>query len=618
MDIKKFITSNNFSNDYNKLIQDELRAINFKTEDTSLIYNLTELEFFDISLEQDNNIEQFEKQYIKPDVKLAYSGAMIKKYINPNKSYTNIKNYYEVFVICENSNIFIEPQNITDNYYVLDTEQSTFYVNRNSYPNITQCILSQQKEIDRIMMFENKLLASGMFILEYYKSSSIYLSNDLDPYFNIPIDILDIYEKNDSLILLNTQQMIEKIIFNKKVMNYKDTCNYKNQKYNVPEFIMIKIMETTNELLVEKQIEMLEYFMTFEYYRPLFLVAKSCGFDKKYPELYNIIVSKKNKYELTEDNNNNLETTYHIDMYILNFLITKDNDKLFIEYMNKMNIISKFKTETKTTKKIIEWIITNNAKNIISAMISQEITNKKDFYRLIFMSQELKLLGNEFLTNYVAGDKKLDEDEIQLILAQLQDVIDNNLVKSFQVILKLCKIDIQQLFFSLNNEKSKDILDIIIKKNNNINIKNKDGQTPLLYYAKNNLTSFVIKLIDNNANYELIDNNNNNFLHILCENKNIQCIKQIIKKIINIIDVKNNLFMTPALIATQTGCEEIFYILKCNGANLDICDIYGNTIYHYITKNSICIGMCIQNKKNKYGLTPFDYCSLNPEFYYFE
>jgi hypothetical protein len=381
---------------------------------------------------------------------------------------------------------------------------------------------------------------------------------------------------------------------------------------------MIKIMETTNELLVEKQIEMLEYFMTFEYYRPLFLVAKSCGFDKKYPELYNIIVSKKNKYELSEDNNNNLETTYHIDMYILNFLITKDNDKLFIEYMNKMNIISKFKTETKTTKKIIEWIITNNAKNIISAMISQEITNKKDFYRLIFMSQELKLLGNEFLTNYVAGDKKLDEDEIQLILAQLQDVIDNNLVKSFQVILKLCKIDIQQLFFSLNNEKSKDILDIIIKKNNNINIKNKEGQTPLIYYAKNNLTSFVIKLIDNNANYELIDNNNNNFLHILCENKNIQCIKQIIKKIINIIDVKNNLFMTPALISTQTGCEEIFYILKCNGANLDICDIYGNTIYHYITKNSICIGMCIQNKKNKYGLTPFDYCSLNPEFYYFE
>jgi hypothetical protein len=195
--------------------------------------------------------------------------------------------------------------------------------------------------------------------------------------------------------------MIEKIIFNKKLMNYKDTCNYKNQKYNVPEFIMIKIMETTNELLVEKQIEMLEYFMTFEYYRPLFLVAKSCGFDKKYPDLYNIIVSKKNKYELSEDNNNNLETTYHIDMYILNFLITKDNDKLFIEYMNKMNIISKFKTETKTTKKIIEWIIINNAKNIISAMISQEITNKKDFYRLIFMSQELKLLGNEFLTNYM-------------------------------------------------------------------------------------------------------------------------------------------------------------------------------------------------------------------------
>jgi len=552
---------------------------------------------------------------------------MIKKYINPNKNYNNIKNYFLVFGITQNniSDIFINSENNIkndNNYYIIndDRDEIMFFISKINYSNISQCILLQQKELDRIMLYENKLLASGMFILEFYKSSTIYLSNDLDPYFNIPIDILDIYDKNrNKNINLTTQQMIEKVM-DKTQINHKDMCNYNNQKYSVPEFIIIKIMETTNELIIEKQLEMLEYFLKFDYYRPIFFVAKSSGFHKKYPEMYNNITNKINKYDLTDtDDNNNLETTYHIDMYILNNLISKDNVKLFFEYMNKMNIINKFKTESKTTKKIIEWIILYNAKKIIYEIIT--LMNKKDFYKLIFMTQELKLLGNDFLTNYIAGDKVLDDEENNLILELLQDIINNNLIKSFQVILKLCKknIDLQKLFFKLNTEKSSDILDIIIKKNiNNLDTKNDNGETPLIYYAKNNLSSFVSKLLINNANYELFDNDNNNFLHILCQNKNTECIKHNIKKILNIIDSKNNLFMTPAIIATQNACEEIFYILKCNGANLNICDIYGNTVFHYITKNSICIGLCIQNKKNKYGLTPFDYCTLNPEFYYFE
>ena len=39
--------------------------------------------------------------------------------------------------------------------------------------------------------------------------------------------------------------------------------------------------------------------------------------------------------------------------------------------------------------------------------------------------------------------------------------------------------------------------------------------------------------------------------------------------------------------------------------------------YHYICKNAICIGHIIENIKNKFGLTPADYCSISKKFYSF-
>ena len=106
------------------------------------------------------------------------------------------------------------------------------------------------------------------------------------------------------------------------------------------------------------------------------------------------------------------------------------------------------------------------------------------------MTQELKYLGNDFLNKYVSENNELDEEQQEIIFSLLQMCIDNNLIKSFQVILKLCKnkINLNEVYFLCNNEKSIDILNIIIKKNiNNINTKNEDGDTPLIYYSKKDL-----------------------------------------------------------------------------------------------------------------------------------
>ena len=624
MDIKKFITNNDFSNDYNKLIQDELKAINFKTYENSCIYKLNELSFFDIQINNDEIIKDFEENYIIPEIKLVYGGSMIKKYLNPNKNYDKIKKHYFVYVITEINikDIFLKQPIIQNNLYVIQIKDTIFYINRNKYLNLTQCILTQQKELDRIVMFENNLYASGIFILEYYKTISFYSPTDVDPYFNTPIDVLDIYEKNNN-IKKNSQEIIEKVYTNKiNEIKHNEMINYNSQKYTILEFIIIKIMETSNELIIEKMFEIYNYFEKYEYFRPAFFVAKMVKFDEKYKDNYEKLIKNNACNDIFYEENQNLISINHIDMFILNKLIIKNNEKKFMDYIKKTNILSKFKTISKTSNKIIEWLYLYNPIEIIDSLITVQEKYSYNYYKIIFMTQELKYLGNDFLNKYISENNELDEEQQNIIFSLLQICIDNNLTKSFQVILKLCKnkINLNELYFLCNDEKSIDILNIIIKKNiNNINTKNEDGDTPLIYYSKKDLNLFITTLLEiKEVNYETVNNDNNNFLHILCQNNNYDCVKIIIKKVMNIIDNKNNLFMTPAIIATYNGYEELFYILKCNGCNLDEYDTYGNTIYHYICKNNICIGMCIQNIKNKYGLTPFDYCHLNPEFYYFE
>ena len=59
-------------------------------------------------------------------------------------------------------------------------------------------------------------------------------------------------------------------------------------------------------------------------------------------------------------------------------------------------------------------------------------------------------------------------------------------------------------------------------------------------------------------------------------------------------------------------------VLKGLNANLDEVDMYGNTVYHYICKSKLCPGILVVNKKNKFGFTPYDYCTIDHKFYYFQ
>ena len=64
--------------------------------------------------------------------------------------------------------------------------------------------------------------------------------------------------------------------------------------------------------------------------------------------------------------------------------------------------------------------------------------------------------------------------------------------------------------------------------------------------------------------------------------------------------------------------KKIVYILKGLDADMNAIDMYGNTVYHYICNESICLGIFVSNNANKFGFTPKDYCKLNHSFYHFQ
>ncbi len=113
-------------------------------------------------------------------------------------------------------------------------------------------------------------------------------------------------------------------------------------------------------------------------------------------------------------------------------------------------------------------------------------------------------------------------------------------------------------------------------------------------------------------------NDNNNILHILCKkNTNLRIIKKILYDNIHLLNDVNDNKETPIMVTCKNKCEDIYYLLKGVNADLNIVDMFGNSLEHYICLNEMCIGMGIKNTENIFGYTPKDYCKISLDYYMF-
>lgn len=810
MDIKKFITNSIFEGNYNKIINLEHDAIKNKCRNNNnsstkvkCIHRVSECDFFTISdkihdIIEDQNIIEFEEMCnddIDKKSCLAYSGSMIKRYFDPNyyestspnvnpdvnpdanpNRFVSVENCYVVTLIDPSGtmhakdilkDVYKKNLETKQGFYVVQTSSSFFYLDKKIATTLSSHILSNNDTMDRISLYDDDIWVSSMFILDFYKKISYYDTNNIDPVFGYPEDLLGIYDRTiknvDSIkniidiVDFDTLQMVSR---NKIESTF---IMDKENRYTVLEYLLtIMVNKNIHPVIAYQMKSMVLYLSNFQYFRPIFFVAKLSGFDKIYPVLYKNITDIKHKIMIDSNvDTTSLETLYHIDMYIINYLIKIDNDDLFVDYIAKIGLVKKFKQESKTAEKIIGWIIEYKATKIITTLIDCMVLMDKHKYMLIFLTQEFNLLGKEFLTRYVlkrdpivkkkqvksikpiksiksikstkhkthsshikikknmidsnktkvivesdtsndttdeqnilsknesvsnneldttpnespdnvsdtvslcSSDNEsnvkiniksesyyqLDTNHQEMILDILPEVINRGLTRSFYMILKLCPYILDNTFdpscllryknisnsnhessgsdvyksvygsilHMISSDNANEILDIILTKNPDlIDSKDNEGRTPLILYSVLGLNMCINKTLEHGADYELSDNNSDTFLHKLCYNGHLNIVQNVIRKVTSIIDTKNDLQMTPAIIATSKGHEEIFYLLKGLNADLDTTDVYGNTVYHYICLSKICPGILVVNKKNKYGVTPYEYCKLAPKYYHFQ
>lgn len=677
MDIRKFITSDKIDSDYNVLIQREMNIIKKKTKvfdnNITYVYRVSELDFLKpcipvIDMFKDQNILEFEDMCINKN-HIGYSGPMIKKYLDPNygSKEIQIKNYYYVSILNPviKLNEILKEDHLSsvktiNGLHTIELSQSIFYIDNKNNVNMLDAIFSNFDILDRIILCNNDLWISGMFILELYKKISCYNASLTDPMYGYPEDIFDIYDRT-SVREKNVATLIEMIDIDGIKSIDKEKIEtilipHDNQKYTVLEYALLKLVEITHPVLIYHMKSLILYLSTFQYARPIYFLAIILGINKLYPELYESFIKLSHAIDI--DHNSiiaqmetleSLESLYHVDMFIINHLIKLDNEDLFVDYITKIGLLKKFKQESKTAEKIIEWLIEYKAINIIKIMIDCMIVTNQTKYKLIFLTEEFSLLGEEFINkyirkrdsnknmegididehmidNYPCENDKLDNEQLMIISNLFDTVINGGLIRSFHIILKMCPNFLNEknssggnILHSIRSDMAHNILEYIIRNNRNIiNDRDELGRTPLIIYSENKLKVCITRLLECGADYEMTDNNSDTFLHKLCANGSVDIVRSIIRNVKSIIDFQNDKLMTPAIISAINRHEELFYILKGINANLNITDIYGNTVYHYICQSRICPGIMIANKKNKFGFTPYDYCNIHHKIYYFQ
>jgi ankyrin repeat protein len=207
----------------------------------------------------------------------------------------------------------------------------------------------------------------------------------------------------------------------------------------------------------------------------------------------------------------------------------------------------------------------------------------------------------------------------------MEELLENGKIRSFYFLYELDPTIINTLFDANRNVLHKittrgnyaDMIKLIMKLNPDlINVPDINKETPLLYHAKHN-PELLEQFLDYNVDGTIADLDGNIFLHHLCKHNNVDILRRYLKQYQEIIDMPNKKSETPVIVSCLNGQEDMFYTLKTFGADMKAKDYYGNTIYHYICANGICLGMIIENTQNYFGLTPLDYCKISSKYWNF-
>lgn len=491
--------------------------------------------------------------------------------------------------------------------YVFDDGDRKIYLMKKSYKSLSHVIL-QNDYLKRCGWYNGSFYVSSMFLIEIQKHISLLTKNFKDPILGHPYDPLEIYQITNK-DQTHPVKIIDSIDYDELVkINNKNITKLFNSKTCI-EMCLDKLSKETKIILQNNLKQMIVFLACTDilYKRPPCLYAKLVGIDKTHQELYKMLLNVKCEYEIDCDKIDTILSIEDINSYIIIEFIKSDCADSFFDFL--------VYTKRKIDKLIINKIIEHKSLNITKQIIVNGIIDCNMTYYLILMTENLNSI-------------KLCKDPFNMDLASnyLKDILEHGKIKSFYWLYDNDKTVINTIFddgFNIlhhvkPNGNYVELIKLILKyKPDLINSYNSNKETPLIYHAKHN-PQLLDVFSDYDFNPLMRDKEGNIFLHHLCISNSAQILKKILKKYPEIINMPNGLSETPAILACKHNLEDIFFILKTHGADLEATDYYGNTIYHYICAHSMCIGMLIENKKNHFGLTPQDYCKIAPSYYGFQ
>jgi hypothetical protein len=605
---EKNSSSGLFKNDFLlllKLNDNIIKKLNMKT--------------FKLNLEIFNQNDKFKKNIDK----IVITGPYIRSIFVQDK--TNIKK--EIYINCIKDLKYIdlidESYNEINDLYFKNIDEFIIYIPKKTFKNQSDVILSNYN-FKRVGMYINDIYVSSIFIADYIKLSDSINSDIVDPVYKTKLDIFDIYQ-HDNLQKNNT---IFDII-NKK--NYEEYKKFKTTKYDIIDFdrnsksfginsceYALDLYKSEHNDIIKSQLKLIILDLSSKIFlrNPCFY-ADMINLEEIDSDLFDILKDSKIYVNIMSDFNQKIKSINDINNLILTYYIKKDlSDEFynFLKYKDDKNV--------KIDINIFNLIIQTDPKNIIINGIKNNFFSDRTKYKIILWTQNLDYF-NLFS----------DEFNIDIATNYINDIVENCLIKSFyflykidQSIINIVDSDNNNLLHNIKeNGNFSDMIELILKLDDSLLFKkNNNNEIPLLKHCKNNNLKIVSYLIDsiikndNESLFELIDNDKNTILHYLCKNDDtLKLIKKIILIKPEIINYQNINFETPLILSAKYSQEDIIYFLKGVNGQMNICDIYGNTIYHYICQNELCIGLDIVNKENIFGYKPSDYSKISNNYYYF-
>jgi hypothetical protein len=494
-----------------------------------------------------------------------------------------------------------------ENEFFREIRNKKIYVIKQKYISPSHIIL-QHDYIKRIGWENGIFYTSSMFLIDFQKHKNLLTENFKDPILNIPYDPLFVYQ-------LNTKQLKQPI----RIIEFVDIDEFNNLSdknitkiYDNKTYIELcidKYMLEEHSLLLENLEKMILYLLKYLFIRPAYFYAKIMGLHLKNPKLYKTIAhkcDKKYKYLSSKQViNTPIMNIMDINNYIIDVLIMNDLADDLMNYMLMLKI--------SIGKNFIDSIIKYKAKNITNAILKKNILDKYFSYYLTLMTENIEIMNTE---NF----------DIETAINFLKDIVINGMFISFNYLLEKDKSVINTTFphnrnimhIIKNNGDYQNIIKKVYECNPELFYLCDDfGECPIIYHSKNNPQIFN-EFIKYDIDLTVCDIDENMSLHHLCKQNEPSVLRNFLKKYSELINITNNVLETPIMIACKNKQEDMFYILK--GHNADLCtkDNYGNTAYHYICANGICLGMTILNIQNYFGIYPIDYCKISPNYYDFE